>query len=384
MPTGAMPTKGHYWPPSSFNGIPDGEKGRFIDNDTGSMVSFNHNLRNLGHGDEGGPWLLEKHLSTYNFGHFENANGLGYKGPTLPNPVCPLSQVLLGAVRSDSSYYSDGAKAIAATEPTNAIFNGSVAIGETMSDGLPSLIGAETWKAKTLRAKQAGGEYLNYQFGWIPFVSDLHDFARAVKSTTDVVHQYQKRGEMRIRKHLELGRDLHTETTQVTQAIRNYGQRNIGSTLTSWSTTVDDRTWFDGCFRLYVPMDNSMRSRLKRYRLYARQLYGAELTPETVWNIAPWSWAIDWKTDIGAIIHNYSALGHNGLVLQYGYVMHEQHHTTVASAGRWGTSAISSIRKRRVAANPYGFGVSLSSLNPQQTAVLAALGMSRGNARIIR
>ena len=63
--------------------------------------------------------------------------------------------------------------------------------------------------------------------------------------------------------------------------------------------------------------------------------------------------------------------------------MHEQVSNWTASSD-YGFKSVSFIRKRRVAANPYGFGVSLSGLNTQQVAVLAALGLTRGDAKICR
>jgi hypothetical protein len=380
-----FPERIQNWPPSYFDGRR--QTGFFfpVAIDVGSQVTFNPDVRHLDEGDQGGPWLLTKDQTDCIFGHFQNSDpNYGYRGPTLPwshNSSAVLPSI--GELRTDSSYYSAGARAIAATEPSKSVFNGSTFLGETMSDGLPAMAGYHTWRDQTLRAKQAGGEYLNYQFGWVPFVSDLRDFAFAVKNSSDIVHNYRTHSNTKIRRSLELSDDATTSTVDSNEWIATAGSWNVGTTPTRYTMTLHERMWFKGCFTYYMPMDNSMASRFKRYKAYASKLLGVNLTPETVWNVAPWSWAVDWKTDCGAVIHNWSHLGHDGLVLQYGYLMHSQQSTLISDAGRYGQTYQTLARKRRVPANPYGFGVDVSGLSATQIAVLASLGVTRGNAQII-
>jgi len=81
-------------------------------------------------------------------------------------------------------------------------------------------------------------------------------------------------------------------------------------------------------------------------------------------------------------MHNVSALGRDGLVMQYGYVMHEntRHLYANASSTQYSSSAsvhVKDLFQVRTAATPYGFGVDLKSLSAKQIAILAALGLSR-------
>lgn len=377
--------KPHEWPSSTYNGIKESYPGP-VGTDGGYQVTFGHDYRSLGKGDVGGPWLLEKSYHVYRFGFFNNPSGHGYQGPTLPRIPSggTIPQPVIGALRSDSSYYSDGAKAIAATEPTKAVFNGSTFLGETLQDGLPKMAGSHVWKEKTLRAKQAGNEYLNYEFGWLPFVSDLRDFAYAVRNASDIVTNYVDHSNVKIRRRLVLSDDVHNETDERDSYIRTAWNHDIGWVRMYYNSVLRERMWFSGAYQYYVPVDNSAVSRFLRYKALAHKLLGVDLDPQTVWNIAPWSWAADWKGDVGSVIHNWSALGHNGLVLQYGYLMHEQTSSWIADADQWGSQTDVITRKRRVPANPYGFGVDVSGLSSTQVAILAAIGATRGNARIIR
>lgn len=372
------------WPSYKYNNVegPNQPLGwqRFYE------VTFSHNLRNLGtRSDCGGPWLMERTRSDFHFGKFQGSNPrLGYNGPTLPWRTTGVTAYSIGTAPTDSSYNSDGAKAIAATEPTNPVFDMSTFIGETLQDGLPHMAGASVWKDQTLRAKQAGSEYLNYQFGWLPFVSDLRDFAYAVKHSTEILKNHVDHANIKIRRNLEFFKDYQSKGDDNVYFIDTANNSSIGSARTYTTATRTERKWFAGEYIYYIPLDNSTISRIRRYHALAHKLLGVDLTPDTVWNIAPWSWAADWKTDMGAVVHNISAFGNDSLVLHYGYVMHSLSSVITWDAGKWGRATIATQRLRRVAANPYGFGVSEGGLSVRQLSILAALGVSRRDAKRIR
>jgi len=107
-----------------------------------------------------------------------------------------------------------------------------------------------------------------------------------------------------------------------------------------------------------------------------------EITPEVLWNLAPWSWAADWFGNIGDVMHNVSALGRDGLVMEYGYVMNERKtDASYVCRSRLGTYTrdVTTVDRRRWAAiSPYGFSVSWDGLTPKQLAVVTALGLTRG------
>jgi len=128
-------------------------------------------------------------------------------------------------------------------------------------------------------------------------------------------------------------------------------------------------------------MGDDMSSRFKRYESEANRLLGTRISPEVVWNLAPWSWAVDWFSDTGDVIHNISVLGSDGLVLQYGYAMNQtlrsvQINGTLPNGKTTSYSFEEKVLWRRPA-TPYGFGINLQTLTSKQIAVMAALGLSR-------
>jgi hypothetical protein len=126
---------------------------------------------------------------------------------------------------------------------------------------------------------------------------------------------------------------------------------------------------------------------LRVFEQEANKVLGTRLTPKTVWELTPWSWAADWFGTTGDVMSNLSTLGHDGLVLQYGYVMHEQilatsvDYKTVGAPELSGSYTNKLIMRQRFEATPYGFGFDLKSLTTRQVSILAALGLSKGGRR---
>jgi hypothetical protein len=116
-------------------------------------------------------------------------------------------------------------------------------------------------------------------------------------------------------------------------------------------------------------------------------LLGIRITPEVLWNLAPWSWAIDWFSNLGDVVSNLSDWATDGLALRYGYIMeHKSIYVTYSLVGKprflpEGTFASDVIAyretKRREKATPFGFGLDWNTFSPRQLAIAAALGITR-------
>lgn len=119
----------------------------------------------------------------------------------------------------------------------------------------------------------------------------------------------------------------------------------------------------------------------------SKKLLGISLTPDTVWNLAPWTWAVDWFSNAGDVVSNVTDWAVDGLVLRYGYIMEHSlvrdtytfvGPTTFQSESQRPQALIfSSERKLRRKATPFGFGLNWDGLSPRQLAIAAALGLSR-------
>lgn len=272
-----------------------------------------------------------------------------------------------------------GTSAIARVLPTNPNASLATALGELKQDGLPRLPGADM-RDQVARSRAAGSEFLNIEFGWLPLVSDLRSFANSVRNARKLIEQYVRDSDRKIRRRYALPPQTFS------QSFLGNGQTQSGIFSVGGGATLDakleTRFWFSGAFRYHVPVGDSVWQKLLRYESLANHLFGTRITPEVVWELAPWSWAVDWFSNAGDVIHNISTLGTDGLVMQYGYAMRtmrkQQLWGCTVPGGASGIVEVLEETKQRVPANPYGFGIDDVSLNRTQLAILAALGLSRG------
>lgn len=318
-----------------------------------------------------------------------------YNGPILPVDITNGGYFPLSVESTSSALDAIGATAIALCKPTNPVSNVLVAAGEMYRDGLPSLLGAESWRARTLRAKQAGGEYLNVQFGWKPLVRDIMQFVDATQNTDKLLAQYERDAGKIVRRRFHFPMSVTDEESLISSSAAPFGP-NGSALVTTTGRLVRHRTtrkhqWFSGAFTYYLPRGNDYRAKMVRVALEARKLYGLSLTPEVLWEVAPWSWALDWFSNFGDVLSNVSDFATMGLIMRYGYIMET---TTVIDTyvnSGWSrrvsgesppkeqtSLSLTTQVKQRRRATPFGFGVSWEGLSPFQLSILAALGMSQG------
>lgn len=265
---------------------------------------------------------------------------------------------------------------------------------------LPKLITVRRFRhtRSTLRFfKDLGGAYLNIEFGWKPFVRDLQDAFQNALDSDKILRQLARDNGRTVRRK---GILEETETNSVNTSTGFFTAQPgytalYGSGVQTQVRTVKFRKkrWFSGQFRYHIPVMTRQSpfwtydAFIERQRL-ARIVYGADLSPETIWNLIPWSWLGDWAGNVGDIMANASSASINGLTVDYAYAMHSQENITetvvsgnLKSLGsdvpfRCHSEDISES-KGRSRANPYGFGISFPDLSTERIAILAALGLSR-------
>jgi len=265
---------------------------------------------------------------------------------------------------------------------------------ELYHEGLPHLLGSALWKDRTLSAKNAGKDYLNYEFGFRPLANDIAKFAYGVVYFDKIVAQIVRdSGKVVRRRYYFPPVEERSSRTVASVFVRprtdpdsQYG--NVGDAANDGASTICDtytkvNRWFSGAFTYYVPEQDRFGALSQ-----ARKLLGLEITPDVLWQVTPWSWAVDWVSNAGDVISNLTAFANDGLVMRYGYIME---HTVTTNTyyhqgptGKcWGDSCYptplvfvteTKVRRR---ASPFGFGLKLSAFTDRQKAIAAALGLSR-------
>lgn len=254
-----------------------------------------------------------------------------------------------------------------------------------------------------------GGTYLENVFGWTPIFRDINN-AINVLTTIDsllfppdstrrteqrVLHRWQGAGGfisnpadgVAVGPLLAFGdtpeeQNNHYESSGV--VFNGYGS---GLTVNHTATeTLDVRT----TVRFQTGLVPNARNNGFSDRL--QDLLGLRLTPEVIWDLTPWSWLIDWFTNIGTVVENLGNIHMSNLILNYAYATFQQtaeirslaNRPTVVSSGTgfraWEGSMFREhlvTQKVRLKASPYGFATALGSLNASQWAILVALGLAR-------
>lgn len=313
----------------------------------------------------------------------------------------------------DVSYISaianeKGAAAIKATAPTKSPASLATFLGELIH-GLPMLASLDhlaNYKRPDFRLP--GKEYLSYEFGVASAKRDLEKILTSVSESSRILQQYHRDSGRQIRRRLNFGptedvtfRDEYTDTSWSGNMPGVFGWGSTGnpafsvSTPINHKTTTTQRVWFSGAYSYYLQTDDDLIARFARYEQNANRILGSRITAETIWDLGPWSWLLDWKLNIGDVLANAELLGSDGLVLRYGYLMCHTKVKTVSSIPNvrfYGgstpvhsgpvTNTATRETKERVKATPYGFGVTASGFSAKQWAILGALGLTLAPHRL--
>lgn len=303
---------------------------------------------------------------------------------------------------SETDLQKLGTTAIARCAPSNNVANLASALIELRNDGLPTMLGSTTWAARTqgLRGihSSIGQEHLNFQFGVKPLISDIRDTMHGILNFNELYSQYAKNAGKRVRRRY--GFPSTTKVTD-TKILTNADPDKVANVdFSSWyqlpyssgrgdvflRRETTKRQWFSGAFTYHLPaLDDGFLGYAER----AVNLLGLDIDAEVLWNVTPWSWAVDWFGNVGDVIHNVGSWSEDGLVLVYGYIME---HSLVRDiyywTGKttyWKPSGLTfpeifvlvNETKVRRRATPFGFGLTMSGLSTRQKAIAAALGLSR-------
>jgi len=334
------------------------------------------------------------------------------KSPTFPKAFYRGPLWVVRGTGSDTGFKSIpsinldvfGTKAIAGTRPNKPTVSLSRGLAEILREGFPKLIGGVTYSSAVKKrdhlsaVQDGGGEYLNYVFGALPSAQLIKDLSAATLHAYPIIQQFLRDSERVVRRRLSFDPILSSSSSIMGLSYpfnipdTGFGGWSDEHPTTTGLWTSDDSLrrdiWFSGAFQYFVTKSGKNPfDELERYRQLSRKLLDTEITIDTIYALTPWSWLIDWFVDFGDILGNVIAFQNDGLVLRYGYLMCQSIQDNV---GRVGNVTISGnhyneitttyrvIRKERVKATPFGFGLNPSSFNAGQWSILAALGLTKG------
>jgi len=285
--------------------------------------------------------------------------------------------------------------------PTVNEFSLSTFLGE-LHEGLPRALPRFISQAKTLRG--VGDDYLNLEFGWKPLLNDLRGLADSLLSASFGLFRpfganHRRRDMKPIETFNRLDSTLVAPSAQrgaiavangVTPPDNFLASSNSGATgQASLTMKTSQKRWAEGEF-VYIPKagfdPNNYLDRLET-------LMSFDITPSVLWELAPWSWLVDWFAQVGKSIASMEAATSNRVLSTYFYAMEDVSSSVQSSlviTGNSGTrvysgpklliSSVERRRRRRIRGNPFGYsGSSSSSLNLEQMSILGALGLTKSH-----
>jgi hypothetical protein len=250
----------------------------------------------------------------------------------------------------------------------------------------------------------SANEYLNYEFGWRPFVDDFRNFYKLSKSLDTMIAKLVLENNTNIRRRANFGTTTKVEEIATWhKSSWNFPVFNCGGAdgfpaasgkthITATITTTTD-TWFVAGYRYFIPDTQSWLWFGKAVSV----LFGVYPSPELLYNITPWTWLADWWVDLGSFYSYLSPTAVENLVTRYAFTMRkvrtveEWTASTTLNASdypnlKWkGDHAVlrslhTKVTKQRGSGwSPFGAFLSplSTSLTPKQIGILAALGISR-------
>jgi hypothetical protein len=340
-------------------------------------------------------WLVRSHPNV-RLGKVNSlsANDSWYSGPvTVPQTFGAWIDIPAWSTL-DQNFF--GSKLVRESSPTAPGANLSEALLQlAVGAEVPRVLGysfIQTMQDKADFFKKLGSEYLNYTYGWIPYVQDLKELTNAVINSQKLAAQYDRDSGKIVRRSRVLPfvntfSTLGTGTAQPTQPSNaEFYSQNIGRFSSTKSLQTSYK--FSAGFQYYLPPTfNSRGNFVNAASLdkWANHLFGTRITPSTLWESAPWTWLLDWKFNVGDLLANYTNFSTDNLVMRWGYLQKHtiQHVTNTLDGIRFINGPLTSVwesfitdRKERIRATPYGFGLNPATFSDRQWSILAAIGLT--------
>lgn len=142
--------------------------------------------------------------------------------------------------------------------------------------------------------RKVGEKYLEWNFGLAPLFSDLGkmvDFAGATDRKIKVLNKLGDPSDSSYSAHVWSDEVETGPWTDYASSIYQEHRRVVSYDVTS------RKKWVSTIWRPVSPLPD-MGSNANRYRAF-KLAYGLDFSPAQVWEAMPWSWLVDWFSNVG-------------------------------------------------------------------------------------
>jgi hypothetical protein len=228
------------------------------------------------------------------------------------------------------------------------------------------------------------------KFGWEALLNDIVSFVVTQRKAQERLKQILRDEGKPVKRRIILNdSSSNTYAAQGSGNVLNpsfvgyfYGQCSYQARINSI-----DRIWAAARYRYWLP--EGPRDVQWTNAMLAK-IFGFKPTPAVVWRAIPWSWLIDWFSNVGDMIDNLETSLVDRLAADYFYTMRNVANVAevTGTSTYWEENTLKPItvtatgtreagHKTRLKGDPFGWGTPENSLSGTQLSIMGALGLSR-------
>jgi hypothetical protein len=142
--------------------------------------------------------------------------------------------------------------------------------------------------------------FLGYEFGIKPLIRDMSNmvnFVGSVRKKIDALDKLYSHGGEGTSYNATVFKDSKTAVIGNGYISNLYGETNYFS----FSASTEVKKWVSLKWR---PLSAPPKTADDKFWLAARLAYGLDISFSTLWEAMPWSWLVDWFTNVGDVLNN--------------------------------------------------------------------------------
>lgn len=359
------------------------------------------------------PWLTEPNSvrATYINGIYRREY---YRTTRYYCQFSPVSGYSLPLYNEDKSCVGYSAQAWRMLKPVKPSAGLGVFLGElrdmprmlkTTHEGLlavmragsnPSLLNPKNWGKINPKkfGKKVGAQWLNANFGWLPFLSDLRRFYQTYANLRAMLDRIERNAGKWVETRCTIDESNDSELIRDSVGVNcmsplcKYGNLWLKATVpdspyyrTVVRSTTSKKVWAVAKFRYYLP-DMPTYWWEKKAIAY---LFGVWPNPSVLYDLTPYTWLIDWFTNLGDIVESLDNELVEDLAMRDGYLMgRESKNYEITGTHYYADGPYSAtfklcneFKERKESKSNFSFSLDEDNLTPRQWSILAALGLTR-------
>jgi len=248
--------------------------------------------------------------------------------------------------------------------------------------------------------KKAANHFLNHQFGWRPFISDLTSISNICENTRALIDELSNRNGVPMKRRVHLNREHFSG--RVYRSVQGnvspcypvaipWKYLNGEVVVEIWDEWSSD-IYATGSFSFWRPeFDRAALDYHTMWKAIRRYLtvYGVRINPSTIWSVLPWAWLVSWVTNIGKHVQTLTDTMFDSITASNFYVMRKYDYTRTVKVlhpfidGQLLLEFPRHVKtkQRDPASSSYGFSLTDDMLSPRQLAIVGAIGVTRQRRR---